>query len=365
MTEYHIDQSNLTEPLLQWYDGHARILPWRSNPVPYHVWVSEIMLQQTRVEAVKPYFDRFLTTLPDLASLAQASEETILKLWEGLGYYNRVRNRQKAAKIVMEDYGGNLPGDPQTLQKLPGIGEYTAGAVASIAFGKVIPCVDGNVLRVFARLLSSDADIMKPQVRKEFTQLIQGLIPLERPGDFNQALMELGATVCLPNGAPLCQDCPLQQICLGRQKGTMLDLPVKTGKKPRRIEERTVLILTSGRQIALRRRPEIGLLAGLWEFPSLEGHRSLEEIRRVLSDWDKHLASVSIQPIPPAKHIFTHVEWHMTGYFIECSKPTAGIREENHGGWQQDLIWMDAEKLERDIALPTAFRKLFQQKQEM
>lgn len=347
-----VDLINLSVPLLHWYDSHARILPWRSNPVPYHVWVSEIMLQQTRVEAVKPYFDRFLAALPDLASLAQASEETILKLWEGLGYYNRVRNMQKAARIVMEDYGGSLPDDPKALEKLPGIGEYTAGAVASIAFGKVIPCVDGNVLRVFARLLDSDADVMKQQVKKEFTQLIQGLIPGERPGDFNQALMELGATVCLPNGAPLCQTCPLAELCLGRKHGTMLSLPVKTGNKPRKIQKLTMLIFTDGRRIALRRRPDTGLLAGLWELPSLEGHLTAEELPEALASEGVFPAYKELHPVPPAKHVFTHVEWHMTGYLILlAADDAAGLAAQ-----VPDLTWAAAEELEQKFPLPRAFR---------
>lgn len=345
ITASHLEA--LSEPLLQWYDHHARILPWRSNPVPYHVWVSEIMLQQTRVESVKPYFDRFLTALPTLHSLAEASEETLLKLWEGLGYYNRIRNMQQAARIVVDEYNGVLPSTFEQLLKLPGIGEYTAGAIASIAFGQVVPCVDGNVLRVFSRLLSSEMDITKNEVKKQYQQLIKDLIPGNRPGDFNQALMELGATICLPNGLPLCVSCPLAERCLGYAKGTMMTFPVKEGKKPRRIQRITVLILVSDGKLAVVKRGKGGLLAGMWELPNLQGWASEEETIHILQDWG--YSEFSIQTAPKAKHVFTHIEWLMTGYFVQLPNFLPAFPK-------QQFRWVDSKELTVDIALPAAFK---------
>ena len=205
----------IAQPLLHWFWANHRVLPFRSDPTPYHVWVSEIMLQQTRVAAAVPYYERFVQELPDIPALAACEEERLLKLWEGLGYYSRVRNLQKAARIVCEQYGGQLPGDLAALKKLPGIGDYTAGAIASIGFGVPAPAVDGNVLRVFARLYNDEGDIMQPAVKASTTQKVMAQQPAEAPGDFNQALMELGALVCTP-GQPDCAACPLQALCLGR-----------------------------------------------------------------------------------------------------------------------------------------------------
>ena len=219
--------------LLRWYDGCARVLPWREDPAPYRVWVSEIMLQQTRVEAVKPYYERFLERLPTVKAVAEAPEEQLLKLWEGLGYYNRVRNLQKGAQQVMERFGGEVPADFKALRSLPGVGDYTAGAIASIAFGIPVPAVDGNVLRVLSRLLARREDILDAKVKKRVETEITGIIPKGRAGDFNQSLMELGAMVCLPNGAPKCGNCPLEAICLAHRAGIQGELPVKAPKKPR------------------------------------------------------------------------------------------------------------------------------------
>ena len=219
-------------PLLAWYDKEARDLPWRQNTDPYRVWVSEIMLQQTRVEAVIPYYERFLAAFPDLKALADAPEEQLLKLWEGLGYYSRARNLQKAAREALSRFGG-LPGQVQELSSLPGIGAYTAGAIASIAFSRPVPAVDGNVLRVVARLTDSHDDVLSPAVKREAEKAVAAVIPHDRPGDFNQAVMDLGATVCLPNGAPRCEVCPLAELCLGLARSTAPELPVKTKKKER------------------------------------------------------------------------------------------------------------------------------------
>lgn len=333
--------------LLEWYDQTRRILPWREDPQPYYVWLSEIMLQQTRVEAVKPYFARFLETLPTIQALAEASEETLLKLWEGLGYYSRVRNLQKAAKVVMEEYNGQLPSNPLLLEKLPGIGSYTAGAIASIAFGIPVPAVDGNVLRVISRVTASREDIATPKCKRNMEQEITKIIPENRAGDFNQALMELGAMVCLGNGEPKCLCCPLQRICEGYRQGVAGELPVKAPKKPRKIEERTVLLLHCGDTFALRQRPKKGLLAGMWELPTLDGKRSREEVEGWLQEQGAQV--LSVRRAPAATHIFTHVEWHMTGFLAELSEPLP------------EFFWADSNALEQQYALPSAFKAYFGQ----
>lgn len=331
--------------LLQWYDGCARVLPWREDPTPYRVWVSEIMLQQTRVEAVKPYYERFLTALPTVADLAAAPADRLLKLWEGLGYYNRARNLQKGAKEVMERFGGSIPASFEELRSLPGVGDYTAGAIASIAFGLPVPAVDGNVLRVMARLLARRNDILDPAVKKGWSVEIAGIIPKDRAGDFNQSLMELGALVCVPGGAPKCGDCPLRSVCRAHALNIEEELPVKAAKKPRKAEERTVFLLTCGKRLALRRRPEKGLLAGLWELPAAPGNLSREEAARALSGWGIEVSG--LEKLPSSKHIFTHIEWRMAGWAGEATKPSP------------DFTWVTGEELWRDCALPSAFRAYF------
>ena len=256
---------NISPALLNWFYANHRILPFRSDPTPYHVWLSEIMLQQTRVSAALPYYERFLAALPDIPALAACEEEKLHKLWEGLGYYSRVRNLQKAAKIVCEQYGGELPADYDALRALPGIGDYTAGAIASISFGLPVPAVDGNVLRVFSRLYNDDGLITDPKVKRAFTARVMEHQPPAAPGDYNQALMELGALVCVPNGAPLCEQCPLAHLCQARAAGTALSLPRKAAPKARRIEPVTLAVVRSPAGVLLQQRPEKGLLAGLWQ----------------------------------------------------------------------------------------------------
>ncbi len=334
----------LVDPLLAWYDKNARVLPWREDPAPYRVWISEIMLQQTRVEAGKPYFERFVAVLPTIEALAGADEQQLLKLWEGLGYYNRVRNLQKAAILVMERYDGILPSDPAHLQKLPGIGAYTAGAIASIAFGVVAPAVDGNVLRVFARLLNDDRDILSPALKKEWEGMIKAIIPPNRAGDFNQALMELGATVCLPNGAPLCLTCPLNGLCVGYACGTAPQLPKKAPKAKRKKQTYTVLLLTCKGKAALHLRPAKGLLAGLWEFPLAEGHLNNNNAEgHVIA---MGFAPLSISYLGEAQHIFTHVEWDMIGYCVEVAYPHV----------TEDIVWASLEEIGSIYPLPSALR---------
>ena len=336
----------LIEPLLNWFAGHARVLPWREEPTPYRVWVSEIMLQQTRVEAVKPYFERFTKRLPDVEALAECPEDELLKLWEGLGYYNRVRNMQKAAVQVMEEYGGKLPADYEKLLKLKGIGSYTAGAIASIAYQIPVPAVDGNVFRILTRVSADDTDIMKPSFRtileKELREVMQGM---EMPGAFNQALMELGATVCVPNGAPKCEECPLSGICLAHQNGKEMDYPKKAQKKPRKIEKKTVLVIRDGSSAAIRKRPAKGLLAGLYELPNLSGWLSQDEVL----DWLKQegLSPIRIRRLLDAKHIFSHIEWHMTGYVVLVEEL------ENYSG--KDMLFIEPKRTEEEYPIPAAF----------
>ncbi|MFR8290393.1 MAG: A/G-specific adenine glycosylase [Dysosmobacter welbionis] len=337
---------DLPGPLLAWYRANARDLPWRRTTDPYQIWVSEIMLQQTRVAAVLGYYARFLETFPTVEALAVAPEERLMKLWEGLGYYSRARNLQKAARIVAEQ-GGRFPDTYQDLLALPGVGDYTASAIASAAFGRREAAVDGNVLRVVMRLTDCRDDIADPKVKKAVRAQIQAVMP-EAEADirvFNQATMELGATVCAPNGPPRCLECPAMAFCKGRLRGTAEDLPVKGAKKPRRVEEKTVFLLVRDGKIALRKRPGTGLLAGLWEFPNVEG--ALDEAAAG--------AAVSVWGLEPrrwesrltAKHIFTHVEWHMTGYTLEVA-----------GDGPADFVWADAGALS-DRAVPSAFGRYY------
>mgnify|MGYP002625073250 CR=1 FL=1 len=331
----------MAELLLAWYDRCARVLPWRSEVSPYRTWVSEIMLQQTRVDTVLPYFERFMAELPTVADLAACPEEKLLKLWEGLGYYSRVRNLQKAARVVMEQHGGGLPGSFEELRKLPGVGDYTAGAIGSIAFGLPLPAVDGNVLRVISRLTCREDDILDPKVKKRTEGEILAVQPRERPGDFNQALMDLGATVCLPNGAPLCGRCPWESICEAHRQGVEETLPVKAAKRPRKVEERTVFVLTCGGKLALCRRPEKGLLAGLWELPAAPGKLKKDQARQALEEWG--MPGAKPEKLPGDTHIFTHVEWRMVAWAAEAPEELPGF------------TWATAEALEREIMLPSAF----------
>ena len=309
-------------------------------------------MQQTRVEAVKPYFERFTKRLPDVKALAECPEDELLKLWEGLGYYNRVRNMQKAAIQVMEEHGGKLPADYEELLKLKGIGSYTAGAIASIAYQIPVPAVDGNVFRILTRVSADDTDIMKPSFRtileKELRKVMQGM---EMPGAFNQALMELGATVCVPNGAPLCKQCPWNSLCLARKEGRIAELPVKTKAKARRIEKRTVLVIRDNDKVAIRKRPEKGLLAGLYELPNVEGRYSQNEIVQLVKDM--HLSPIRVQKLENAKHIFSHIEWQMEGYAVLVEE--AGFDAEAEKMAENHLIFVDAEKSQENYAIPSAF----------
>lgn len=349
------DLTILIEPLLEWYGKNARVLPWREEVTPYRVWVSEIMLQQTRVEAVKPYFERFTRRLPDVKALAECPEDELLKLWEGLGYYNRVRNMQKAAIQITEEYDGELPADYEKLLKLKGIGSYTAGAIASIAYQIPVPAVDGNVFRILTRATMDDTDIMKASFRTKVETVLRDVMQgMEAPGSFNQALMELGATVCVPNGAPDCANCPWNKVCLAKKEGCITDFPVKTKAKERRIEHRTVLVIRDNDKVAIRRRPKKGLLAGLYELPNLEGTYSTEEITEIVKKMN--LSPIRVKKLEDAKHIFSHIEWRMQGYAIlveEAGFADTEIIKQDPSA--EPLLFVEAERSEEKYAIPAAF----------
>ncbi len=338
--------NKIVDPLVDWYRENRRALPWREQKNAYYTWVSEIMLQQTRVEAVKPYFQRFISELPDPATLAACPEEKLLKLWEGLGYYNRVRNMQQAARTVVEEYGGKLPADYRKLLALKGIGNYTAGAIASIAYGIPVPAVDGNVLRVVSRIKESRQDIMKQSVRREIEEELQKIMPAACPGDFNQALMELGALVCVPNGEPKCKECPAAFCCGACLHGTTEEIPVKGAKKERKVEERTVLVIQDGRMTAIHRRPAKGLLAGLYELPNIEGKLTREQVLDKVKELE--LEPLFIRELEPAKHIFSHVEWRMKGYLVRVSS----LEQKKNNR----LIFTEKNQVEKQYAIPSAFR---------
>lgn len=310
----------IAAPLLRWFHSEKRALPWREEPTPYRVWVSEIMLQQTRVEAVKPYFERFVAALPDVRALARADEDTLMKLWEGLGYYSRARHLQSAARLICSDHGGEIPARFDDLLALPGIGRYTAGAVASIAFGERRPAVDGNVLRVIMRLLACPADILKESTKRAVEEALIAHLP-ENAGDFNQALMELGALVCLPRGAARCPSCPLERLCLAKEANLQAELPQKTPPKRRRTEKLTIFLLAKNGKIALEKRPAHGLLAGLWGFPAMEGHLKKNEAAKALQALG--LIPAKLHALPAAQHIFSHITWQIVGWHVELAETSS------------------------------------------
>ncbi|MBO5486525.1 MAG: A/G-specific adenine glycosylase, partial [Eubacterium sp.] len=349
LTEEELVLAEIPKPLLKWYDNNRRILPWRETPTPYRVWVSEIMLQQTRVEAVKPYFERFMNCLPDIKSLAEADEEVLLKLWEGLGYYNRVRNLKEAAIQIMKEYDGKMPDSYEELLKLKGIGSYTAGAVSSIAYGKANPAVDGNVLRVTSRILKDERQITDAKVKQSVEEELWKIIPGDRPGDFNQAMMEIGACICIPNGAPHCEECPMQHICRAHADGVELEYPKKAVKKARTIEEKTILVIRDANKTVIRKRVGKGLLAGMYEFPVMEGFCTSEEVTRYLAK--NGLKIIRILPLEDAKHIFTHKEWHMKGYMVRVDE----LEPKSPGKDSEDWILIEAEETKEKYPIPAAY----------
>ena len=338
----------LPAALLPWYERNKRDLPWRQDREPYHVWLSEIMLQQTRVEAVKGYYARFLSALPTIGALAACEDDALHKLWEGLGYYSRVRNLKKAAQVVMETYGGKFPGEYEKVLALPGIGEYTAGAICSICFSSPTPAVDGNVLRVISRVTDDPTPIDLPAQKKLVQKMLAQVYP-PQAGEFTQALMELGATVCGPNRKPQCEACPCKDFCLGHIRGSAESLPVKSPKKGRREEEVTVFILRCDGRYALQKRPNRGLLAGLWQFPNVPEKLDAPQAIAQAEGWG--LRPKEILRKVEKKHIFTHIQWNMTGIYLE-------VGEES-----EDFQWFTPEQIDTQSALPTAFRQFWEETQ--
>lgn len=343
--ENHEILAALPSALLPWYDANKRELPWRQDRQPYHIWMSEIMLQQTRVEAVKGYYRRFLDALPTIESLSQADDDLLHKLWEGLGYYSRVRNLKKAAQTVMSQHGGVFPGEYESVLALPGIGEYTAGAICSIAFNQPTPAVDGNVLRVVSRLMADDTPVDSLKLKRQVRDALAAVYP-SRAGDFTQALMELGATLCGPNWKPRCEECPCASFCMGHLQGIAERLPVKAPKKGRKIEEKTVFVLSCDGKFALQKRENKGLLAGLWQFPNVQGKlnalASLKEVEQM------GLIPVEIKKQVERKHIFTHIEWRMSGIYLEVKEPVG------------EFLWFTGDEIDSQAALPTAFRQFWE-----
>ena len=332
-----MNKAKFTNSLLDWYDQSKRILPWRDNPNPYHVWISEIMLQQTRVETVIPYFNRFIQELPTIYDLSVVDDDRLNKLWEGLGYYSRVRNLKKAAITIMNEFGGQIPQNQKELESLSGIGPYTSGAVLSIAFNKKYTAVDGNVLRVFARILGIRENIKEPLIKKEIKDNVEKLLPMKRVGDFNQGLMEIGATVCLPNGAPTCSVCPFNNICVAYNKGLINEIPAKQQKKKKREEDITVFVIRYNDEFAIEQRPSSGLLAGLFQFPYIEGHKNHREVSALFP-------GAKVQRIQDGKHIFSHIVWHQIGYEIKVDNKF------------DKYIWTSKSDIESTYSIPTAFK---------
>lgn len=335
----------MVSPIVTWFQKNKRDLPWRNHPDAYRVWVSEIMLQQTRVEAVKPYYERFLRELPTVKDLAEAKEDQLLKLWEGLGYYNRVKNMQKAAQQIMIDYQGQFPDTFEEIRSLKGIGNYTAGAISAFAFGLPKPAVDGNVLRVISRLMGSREDIMKQSVRSKIEEKLEHVIPERAASDFDQGLIELGALVCVPNGEPKCTECPVAHLCEARKQGMISEIPVKSKGKARKMEDKTVLIFKDGEKLAIQKRPSKGLLAGLYEFPNQEGHLTMEEVTAYSKKIG--LMPVRIKKLEDAKHIFSHIEWHMSGYEIVVDE----LEKTNENAF----LFIHPEEIEKKYSIPSAF----------
>ena len=333
--------SQTVQPLLDWYRGHARVLPWRADREPYHVWLSEIMLQQTRVEAVRGYYARFLAAAPDVFALAALPEAQLLKLWEGLGYYNRARKAQECAREIAAR-GGVWPDTVEGLLALPGIGPYTAGAIASICFERPAAAVDGNVLRVCARVLDDATPIDNAAHKAALTAALSACYPAGHCGDFTQALMELGACVCVPNGAPRCGDCPIKELCLANAHGTWEAYPVKDAKKQKREEEKTVFYLICEDCLAVRKRESRGLLAGLWELPNVAGKLDAGQALCYVEDAGCEPAELlkSVERV----HVFTHIIWRMRCYYMVCRRKSP------------EFVWADAQRRRADVALPTAFR---------
>ncbi len=349
--EMYVLSRQESDRLLDWYRQNKRILPFRDTGDPYDVWISEIMLQQTRIEAVVSYFLRFKEEIPDINSLAEIPEDRLMRLWEGLGYYSRARNLQRCARILMEEYDGKIPEDHESLKNLPGIGPYTAGAIMAIGFGKPYPAVDGNVLRVLARYFGIREDIRFEAVRKQVEEIISSFYQREEISDhryisdLTQAFMELGALLCIPNGKPLCADCPWKEGCYARRNELTAQIPYRSRNKERKIIERTLFIIRAGEDFLLRKRPKKGLLAGMYEFPGIDEKMTEMEVEEYLKQ--EGFEILRIRKLPEARHIFSHVEWRMEAYEVLVSIDGTSLKE--------DEILIDREGL-NELAVPSAFR---------
>ncbi|MBC1524430.1 A/G-specific adenine glycosylase [Listeria booriae] len=336
--------------LIDWYETNKRILPWRENTEAYRIWVSEIMLQQTKVDTVMPYFDRFMEWFPTMKDFADAPEERILKAWEGLGYYSRVRNLQTAMKTVVYEMNGIVPNDLEGILALKGVGPYTAGAVLSIAYEKAEPAVDGNVMRVISRVLEIDEDIMKQKTRKTFEKALYTLIDPDKPGEFNQGLMEIGALVCTPK-KPMCLICPLQSFCEAHQKGEEEKYPVKIKKtKVKKVFLSSVIVKQGEEQFIIEQRPDTGLLANLWQFPTVPKTDNQEALKLAfLQEYGIELQLES-EPITHVKHIFSHLVWEVDVFVAQAitTQPS-------------DLKLKTVTKAEMEhLAFPVPYQKMWQ-----
>lgn len=343
-------KEDFTKRILSWYQWERRTMPWREEPLPYYIWLSEIMLQQTRVDTVIPYFHRFIGKYPNIKALAQSDEEELMKYWEGLGYYNRVRNLRATAMHLVENHEGRLPETYEELLKLKGIGEYTAGAIASEAFGQKVPAVDGNVYRVMARLLGVREDIKERKTQQLLKETVSALLPEEQVGDFNQGLIEVGALICIPNGSPKCGLCPVRKYCIAFEEEIQDEIPRKKKPKERKVEERTVFLLEHEGTYAIRKRPEGKLLGGLYEFPHEEGFYGPEEVRKLVEEM--HLSPLSMEPLKDKKFLFTHIEWRLKAYHIRVEKPG------------EELYFADREIIREKYTLATAFREYLEKLDE-
>ncbi|MBQ9515869.1 MAG: A/G-specific adenine glycosylase [Ruminococcus sp.] len=335
---------NITQPLIKWFEANKRPLPWREDRDPYHVWISEIMLQQTRIEAVMRYYRRFMEALPDIESLSKVDDDKLMKLWEGLGYYSRARNLKKAAQTITDEYNGIFPSRYSEIITLSGIGEYTAGAIASICFDEKVTAVDGNVLRVISRITGSRKNVLLPETKKDIAKKLQAILP-DESGKFNEALMELGEIVCLPNGAPDCAHCPLRENCTACQKDLTAEIPVRVKQLKRKREDKTVFLITDSEgRIAIEKRPDSGLLSGMYQLPNISGYYSIEELYSKLNEWN--LSPADIRHHKDAKHVFTHIDWFMRAYRVTAAAPNSRF------------VWVTLEELNAAYSLPTAFKKL-------
>lgn len=334
----------ITQPLVQWFEKNKRPLPWREDRDPYHVWISEIMLQQTRIEAVIGYYDRFIKALPDIRSLSEIDDDTLLKLWEGLGYYSRARNLKKAAVMIMDEFGGGFPDSFEQLKKLPGVGDYTAAAIASICYNEKIPAVDGNVLRVISRITKSRENVLLPETKKKVFRQLLAVMPVEA-GAFNEALMELGEVVCLPNGSPDCVNCPVREYCAAYRENLTNEIPVRKKTVKRRKEKKSVFLIRSeDGHIAIEKRPDKGLLSGMYQLPNIEGFHDTPFLRTALEEWE--IIPKTIVFDREAKHVFTHIDWYMKGYAVSTKSKC------------DRFLWVTEEELYEAYPLPTAFQKL-------